>query len=306
MSNVWTYNFANCVFQINSCKIIVHMVDTNLQRIKHFLLELGLNPEESLIYLTLNQHGPLTPLEISRKTRISRTTVYRLLDEMRSEKLITEIIDQHRTLAQAITPEELRLKLTGEQDRLSRLVYQFPQVQNYLDQQVSRRHPDTQVKFYRGRSGIEQMLFNVLNANNNIYGFSPTDFSKTVSRKTYQYVYQEIVAQKLIVQDIYSDRYIQSIGGLDHLKSGSSVYQKFPNHFISRYLPSSTLDVTTQMDIYNDIIAIYNWTKEDIFGVEIHNAKVSKMQQQIFKILWDLAIPEAELLKNHPTITSTS
>lgn len=276
------------------------MVDNTLQQTKQFLLELGLNPQQIHIFLTLNRHGPLTPLEISRKTRISRTTVYRLLEEMRSEMLITEIIDEHRTLAQAISPEELRLKLTAEQDKLSRLVYQFPQVQNFLDQQVSQRHPDTQVKFYRGKSGIEQMVFNVLNADTHIYGFSPTDFTKAISSKTYQYVYQEIVAQKLVVKDIYSDRYLKSIGGIDQLKTENNLYQKYPNNFISRYLPTSTLDITTQMDIYNDIIAIYNWTNQDVFGVEIKNQKVSRMQQQIFDILWDLAIPEAKLLQNPP------
>lgn len=279
------------------------MVDNTLQQTKQFLLELGLNPQQIHIFLTLNRHGPLTPLEISRKTRISRTTVYRLLEEMRAEKLITEIIDEHRTLAQAISPEELRLKLTAEQDKLSRLVYQFPQVQNFLDQQVSRRHPDTQVKFYRGRSGIEQMVFNVLNAEKYVYGFTPTDFDKAVSRKTSQYFYQEFVAQKMIFKDIYSDRYISSIGGVEKLNSATSMSQKYPNHFISRYLPTSTLDITTQMDIYNDIIAIYNWTNQDVFGVEIKNQKVSRMQQQIFDILWDLAIPEAEILDN-PSVSA--
>ncbi|EKD96520.1 MAG: hypothetical protein ACD_24C00009G0001 [uncultured bacterium] len=43
------------------------------------------------------------------------------------------------------------------------------------------------------------------------------------------------------------------------------------------------------MDIYNDVLALYNWHKGEVFGVEIYNDKITAMQKQIFEVLWKMA-----------------
>ena len=38
------------------------------------------------------------------------------------------------------------------------------------------------------------------------------------------------------------------------------------------------------MDIYYDVITIYNWFEGEIFGVEIKNEKVVLMNKQLFEL----------------------
>ena len=65
--------------------------------------------------------------------------------------------------------------------------------------------------------------------------------------------------------------------------------------YLSPVIPSQILNISHQMDTYDDVLAMYNWHQGEIFGVEIHNDKVAQVQRQIFEIVWKLAIPESEL-----------
>ena len=65
--------------------------------------------------------------------------------------------------------------------------------------------------------------------------------------------------------------------------------------FQSRYLPSSILSIDHQTDIYDDVVAFYNWHEGEVFGVEIYNDKVASMQRQIFEILWGMGKEEPKL-----------
>jgi hypothetical protein len=100
----------------------------------------------------------------------------------------------------------------------------------------------------------------------------------------------------LTMREIFSDTFIHSKGGLQAL-SQSETPPHLNHLFESRYLPKDKLDIQAQSDIYNNVVTFYSWHQDEIFGVEIYNQKVATMQKQIFEILWDTAIPEAELLK---------
>ena len=116
-------------------------------KLKSFLAHLGISPDQASLYHTLIKHGPLTILELSRKSGIPRTRVYRTLETMRSQKLIEEIIDEHRTLAAAVPPDRLEKLLEAKQTKVQELEKLFPEVQTYLHQQINRRQSDTNVKF---------------------------------------------------------------------------------------------------------------------------------------------------------------
>ena len=41
--------------------------------------------------------------------------------------------------------------------------------------------------------------------------------------------------------------------------------------------------------IYNNVVALLSYDKDDIFGVEIHNDKLARQQEQLFDLLWSQA-----------------
>lgn len=43
------------------------------------------------------------------------------------------------------------------------------------------------------------------------------------------------------------------------------------------------------LDVYDDVIAMYYWGDNDVWGVEIQNARMAEMQRSIFETLWGIA-----------------
>jgi sugar-specific transcriptional regulator TrmB len=269
------------------------MDDTQL---KSFLNVLGLSEPESDIYLLLTQKGQLTTLEIAKATSIPRTTCYRILEDLKSRQLIEEIIGEHRTLSAAVPPERLQQLIKVKQSELDDLGSLLPTVTTYLNQQINKRHSDTRVKFYRGLEGIRQMGYNVLQAKKEIVGFTYVHYDKAVGESFAEKLYEEMFVAKITMRDIISDSYLESVGGIN-APLRNPINPQFQALFQSRYLPKKTLDITHQSDIYNNVVAFYTTRGEELFGVEIVNDKVARLQKQIFEILWKIATPEEELLK---------
>lgn len=268
--------------------------------LKTFLTSLGLSPDEANVYKTLCDHGALTTLELARKTAIPRTRVYRTLEKLRSQKLVEEIIDEHRTLAQAVPPDHLDKLVKQKQDQVEELTRLYPRIENYLNQQINRRQPDTIVKYYKGINGIKQMATNVLGASHETVGYTQSVFELYVGKKFAYWLFEEMYINKIFMRDIFSDSFLKSVKEAG--RPGIKYPEPFEVQFESRYLPPDKLNVIHTMDIYNNVVAYYDWQgpESEVFGVEIYNPKVAAMQRQIFEILWKIATPEADLLKKSP------
>lgn len=255
-------------------------------KLHRFLSLLGFNPEEITLYLTLAQKGTLTTLELSRASGISRTQVYRVLENLKAKGAVEEVVDEHRRLAKAVEAGEL-IRLVKEKERQTQLAAElFPQVREFLRAQVGENQTDTRVLFYRGREGLRQMIWHTLRAQKEIVGYTYRSIEEYIGREFMEDWRDSFVRKGLVLRDIYSEEYLASRKGLTWPSS-------FPkSHFQSRFVPEKTLKVNLQMDIYNDVVAQYNWHEGEVFGVEIYNKKIADFHRQIFEIVWKIAKTE--------------
>ena len=58
-----------------------------------------------------------------------------------------------------------------------------------------------------------------------------------------------------------------------------------------RYIPSKDFPITHGITIYDDVMAIYDFWENEIFGIEIHNKKVADMQRIFFETYWEMGKP---------------
>ena len=246
--------------------------------IASYLHDLGLNDEETKVFTILVDYGQLTILELARKAEINRTRVYRLLEVLKERGFIKEIIDEHRRLIQAAELHTLEFKIYEKEAQAKRLRELFPVVASLMHSHSTQ--PGTKVLFYRGAAGIRQMVWNALRAQGEVVGYSYRTIYDIVGTKFADEWYEEWRERNLKMRDLFSDAYLKSKPKEKITFDGA--------HFKSRYIPSSILDINHQMDIYNDVVGIYNWHEGEIFGVEIYNQKVAAMHKQLFEIVWKL------------------
>lgn len=269
-------------------------------QIGEFLRKLGLNDEECLIYLTLARTGILTILELSRKTNINRTRVYRLLDRLTVIGLVEEVIDEHRKMAKAAGVDKLKMLVKEEEEKTEFLNNNLPNISLFLSGVHTISHPGTKVLFYRGKEGIKRQVWNTLRTENELCGYSFRPLKELIG-DYYLTWYEEWTSRKFLMRDIYSDEYLKN--------RDAKIIDSFsrPTRYIkSRYIPSNILSINHQIDIYNDVVSLYSWFEGEIFGVEIYNEKVAAMQKQLFEIVWKMAltkIPNKLKVSHHQSNT---
>lgn len=250
--------------------------------IKEFLLNLGLNDEESAVYSILLEKGPQSVLEISRNSGIDRTGVYRILEKLQELGTIEEITGENRKMYSALDINMLEFLVREKEEKIRQLKESLPLIDKIISSRASSRQPGTKVLFYRGKDGIRQQVWNTLRADQICLGFTYRKLSELIG-DFYIKWQDEWVAKKLLLRDIYSDDYLKS------LKVQTINPHIPPGHFESRYISSEILNINYQYNIYNDVVSIYNWHDGEIYGVEIYNEKIANLQKQFFELAWNMA-----------------
>lgn len=259
--------------------------------VRQFLIELGSGQSEAELFTSLLEKGTQTVLDLSRNTGINRTKVYRLLEIMKRRGLVDEIVEENKRLIKAVDIHRLELLLKEQESKATTLRNIFPNISEIISASKESSQPDTKVVFHRGADGIKQMVWNTLQSKSELVGYTYRRLDEIVGKKFAEEWHNAWITNGLKMRDIYSDEYLKS-------KKHEKAIHYNTKYFDSRYIPAKILSVNHQVDIYNDVIAYYNWYEGEVFGVEIYNEKVASMQKQLFEIIWKIAKPPSKNLKS--------
>lgn len=150
----------------------------------------------------------------------------------------------------------------------------------------------TQTNYYHCVQGLQQMLYNTLEAKKETVGYSVYGRASIVDKTFMKRWVAEFNRLKL------SDRVITNPRAdiLATLKADikPGLHQQTLKDI--RYLPEKSLYVSGDTTIYNSTFAVCYWQQQELVGVEIENEELVHTQQTIFETLWHQASPIAPLL----------
>lgn len=265
------------------------------QKVISFLNKLGLTKESSDIYLALLGKTAQTAGQLAAVTKIPKTTIYRRIEELIKLGLVEKKIEEYKKEYFASPADILRLLVIKKEQEARELTEEFPLISKMLITEAQNTDPETKVLYYRGKSGIQQMLWNALKTNKyGLVGYTYRTLTDIVGGDFAKQWNDEFVNRGFTARDLYSIEFIKSKKDPKKQEEGNWGAWK------SRYIDPKILDIKHQLDIYNDVVGIYNWHEGDVFGVEIYNAKVADMQRQIFEVLWKLG--KKVIYKNTPSV----
>jgi len=122
--------------------------------LEKYLQEIGLGDKEATVYAALLQVDNDSVLDLSKKTKINRTTIYPVLDSLAKKGLISEVKVDKKIRYQAEPPERLETYVERQkvvlEEQSKRLKDIIPQLKGV--QRESGERPV--VKYFEGREGI--------------------------------------------------------------------------------------------------------------------------------------------------------
>lgn len=251
--------------------------------IKEILYKLNLNEKEIKLFLSLHKSGVQTIKQISEQTLINRTTAYRILESLEEKGLIEWIIDENGRKVKASPPAHLENLLDNQKRKVAEVERELPKMIEQLALIMPSNKLTTGVRYYKGEKGIRQMIWNTLHTKETTRGYAALERRKYIDPK-FEDKFEEEWARrglhdKVIINDDRSE-YIE--------KEMFSLYQKTLD---IRKIPKEKFYLTSDIVIYNNIVAMMSLEKDNLVGVEIENAEITKTQKSLFDIVWGIAEP---------------
>lgn len=234
--------------------------------------DLGLSKTEAKVYLSVLELGEATIQEISKQSKIKRTSLYYILEKLNKESVILATKRNKKSLYVATSPKEL-MKRTRER---------LAEFENILDELEDRKHVvyhKPRVYFLYGAPGFKhiwQMIFDSKCKDFRII----TEGSNFLDFVHEKYIIDEIIKKKkslgikskqLIVESAYAKKLVKN--------------DKQQNRE-SKFLPVDTKIPFTE--IITDSFAAFVSPRWDNFLFVTENDSFVQSRKSMFDLIWKI------------------
>jgi len=243
--------------------------------LQDFLTTLGLSEKESKIYLALLEVDHEGVGDISKRTKINRTTVYPVLEQLIEKKLVKEIEVKGKARYKALSPDRLETFVERQRLSLDEKARELQQVLPRLRGVAKTSGQLPVVEFYEGRKTMLDAMKRYLDSEDNgatMYTIYPRDtlidfFSS-----------KEIEAARRI----RIDRNIESSA----IYTSKEVYAPGENKTPRRHVDSKKYPVSAEISIYKDRVRMHS-LGDTVNTILIHNKDIAETLQTLFRLAFD-------------------
>lgn len=239
------------------------------------LKEYGLSENESKIYLYLIEQTDANAFDISRGTKIARTTVYATLESLKSLSLINEWKKNGVAFFSPESPNRLKYLLKEKEEVLNEIM---PGIQDLRGKHG--KHPITKV--YIGERGFQIAVNDSLEvmkqqnirdryvyAHPDLVKAMPNFFSRWAKEKDKMHVFS-----RLIVPDSPTD-------------NSRTHHTYVPNKYREvRYIKDDR-PAKHSFDITGDRLGFFSADKTNLYSVLVYSELMSETFRKFFMYVWD-------------------
>lgn len=256
------------------------------------LEKFGLSKKQAEIYILLVGHKELRIQEIAKLASIPRSSVYESLNKLHEFGLIEEILDDNFKIIKPYPVSSIRHRLNEKILEFQTQASNLSKLEKALILLPSTDTSPITVRYYKGRSGARQLLWNSLNTSNTVFVLSSFGRSEFVGKKFYmdfvEQSYSRNIDEKVLINP--TDRAL----GLIKRDHGTPIARSDIDKI--KVLEEDTILVNGDTLIYDNIYAHIYFDTEEITGFEIESKHFVETQRTIFDTLWKTARPVKELL----------
>jgi len=261
---------------------------TDVRQLSTQLKRYGLSENESKVYLfLLRESHELSVVQIARSLKLGRTPIYNAIARLEEKGLVTRVASDNGHNFASASPDHLERYWQSRAENVKKLGEHLPSLVGALEGMTISSGYKSQVNYFTGRRGLEQITFNSLKAKSDLYIYEINSSMEAFTRRETTERFREIWAERGTV--------IHQLTNRTEFQDFTEVSKIVTDLWDVRYISPEVLTINFETLIYNDIVALYSYGDHEVFGVEIKNPNLAEMQIQIFRAMQHLATP----LKKH-------
>ena len=236
----------------------------------------GLGPFESKVYFAALKMGNTPVHKLAKEAGINRTSVYAIVDRLKTKGLLSCVKKSGKIYVHAVTPDKL---LSIQKEAVTHLEKNIQTLRNIFS--VPKSSSD--VTHFEGEERMKNIFEMILNEAKELSIFGDGDsFKNSVPEKTEQYVEERLkkgIKTRLLVK-----------GSLDSLAFAKKLkkHQTNKGDFLKiRVLPES-YKIMGGFDTYGNKAIFYSFDEKNT-AIVVENSVISTLMLTIFDLLWNLA-----------------
>lgn len=252
--------------------------------LKEYLVQVGLNENESTVYLELLKLGSQAVSTIAKKVELNRTTTYSILKSLECKGLVSSYMNGNVKFFSANDPNAL----VGYVDRKCRMYDYFrtqmlsmiPEFRGLVDMYDFKKPV---VRYYDGVEGVKQVMFDTLRAKGVFRAYLALNrwFDSEMKDFLIEYRHFRIKDRKVPLKAIVPDT--KEVRAFFQKNNGEK--DKMSEYLFVNGKKSESL-FQNEMNIYNDKVAIIHLDKGAEFAVVIESEQIAEMHKTIFDMAW--------------------
>lgn len=254
---------------------------------------LGLREKEVDIFMTLLRLGCQPASVVARYADTNRATTYAVLDVLAERGLVSKIMKGRFLHFTAVSPEKVlvtmrnkRRELELQERELSSLLPTLTRLMAAGSDSISK----PKIRYYEGAEGVKTAMEETFTATEPLLCYCSLQkwFNGPLASYAEDYVRRRINMFKI------PNRVLEE----DTPEAREFFMREFPQPLTDhRFLPVGAKWSSSEMNIFNDKVAIVSLRPGHMFGVVIESAEFAETQKAIFEVAWlacDSRVPKSK------------
>ncbi len=253
--------------------------------ISDILENAGLDDIESKTYITLLNNGPLTVLELSKRSELKRTNLYNILLSLEKKNLVKKVENSNTIKYFPQSPKEIENLLEVREDQINVAKNTFELLIDGLQSKYNLVSHKPVIVYLEGLTGLQKLYQDILDTGKDILLLRSTydDKRKDVDR----------LVQKQIIEQVKRGIHAKVAGPQEG--DAEKLYTKYDKLRLveERFMTKFPFNIPAQIIIYGNKTAIAT-IRKDIIITLIDNEEITQTFSIIFNLVWEYITPEHE------------
>lgn len=249
------------------------------------LKSVGLPEKAALIYANVLESGTAFPSKISETTKLNRSTVYKILGDLRVRGLVTELERNKKLCYQIEDPSHLlsfaKDQISHAQKRHEKAIEILPVLQELYSLLPNK----PKVRFFEGINGIIEIYDEHVSVNTPYEMLSYSNVEELIKLLPKQFIQQYIEKKErsgITTRAIFPD-------SLFSKSYNKKLYSQSPKNIRvdTRFIPADSFPFKADITVYSaSKVSIINFHENTLVGVIIEDQTITGMMRMIFELAW--------------------